>query len=103
MRHAKLLSDLAQVALEAGFVLHHRSAADHFQIGDLGKVSQDFILHAVSKEGVCFLLAEVFKWQDCDRFFSNRYWCGRGCRRRRGRTGPMRENVKSCDSGRSDD
>ena len=38
MRHAELLPDLAQIARRAAFVLHHRRAADHFQIRDLREV-----------------------------------------------------------------
>src|SRR6266487_2384840 len=33
----KLLRDFAQVARDSSFVLHHRSATDHFQVGDLGE------------------------------------------------------------------
>ena len=66
MRDAKLLRDLAQIALCASFVLHHRSAADHFQVGDFGEISQDFILHTVGEECVLLVVAEVFKRQNRD-------------------------------------
>jgi len=47
MRYAQVGGDLAQVSLRAGLVLHHRCAADHFQVGHSGKTSEDFILHTV--------------------------------------------------------
>src|SRR5439155_22992325 len=37
IRHAELLADLAQIAWVTGLVEHYRSAADDFQVGDLGK------------------------------------------------------------------
>ena len=61
MRDPELLRDLAQVALRASFVLHHRSAANHFQVGDLGKISQNFVLHAVGKKGVRLFFAQIFE------------------------------------------
>ncbi len=61
MRHAELLADLAQIARRAAFVLHDAGAADHFQVGNPGQMGQDLVLHALSKEGVCFLFAEIFK------------------------------------------
>ena len=38
MRDTELLADFAQVALGPALVLHYTGAADHFQIGNLGKV-----------------------------------------------------------------
>jgi len=35
-------------------LLHHRCAADHFQVGNSGKISQDFILHAVCEVSISF-------------------------------------------------
>ena len=46
MRHAELLPDLAQIARRVALVIHHRGAADHFQVGYLARVGQDLILHA---------------------------------------------------------
>ena len=67
MRHAELLTDLAQIARRAALVLHHRGAADHLQVRDLRQVGQDFVLHAIGEEGVLRVAAQVFKWQHCDR------------------------------------
>src|SRR6266481_4143783 len=61
MRDAELLRDLAQVALHAALILHHRGAADHFEIGQLGEVGQGFILHAVGKKCVVGVATENFK------------------------------------------
>jgi hypothetical protein len=38
MGHAQLLPNLAQIARNAALVLHHRRAADHFQVRDLREV-----------------------------------------------------------------
>ena len=62
MSDAELLADLRQVALRATFILHDRSAADHFQVRDLRQVGQDFILHAVCEIGVLLVIAQVVEW-----------------------------------------
>ena len=54
------LRDLRQVSRRA-FVVLSRSARDHFQIGDLRQARQDFVLDAVGKVGVGFVLAQVFE------------------------------------------
>ena len=77
MRDPELLRDLAQVARDSSLVLHHRSAADHFQVGDLGEVSQNFVLHAVGKKGVRLFFAEIFERQNGDAFFRKRGGRGR--------------------------
>jgi hypothetical protein len=56
-----LLANLAQIPCDPALVLHHRDAADHFQVRDLGQVGEDFILHAVCEISVFFLSAEIFK------------------------------------------
>ena len=72
MRDAKLLGDLAQIACRRVLVLHHTRAADHFQIGDLGKIRQDFVLHSPGEIGVLFVVAQIFEGQYRDAFFRNR-------------------------------
>ena len=57
MRHAERLTDLAQIMLCTAFVLQRRRAADHFQVGNSGKASEDFILYAVCEVSVLFLIA----------------------------------------------
>ena len=57
MRDAQLLRDLPQITRRRVLVLHHAGAADHFQVGDLRQVGQDFIVHAVSKERVLLVFA----------------------------------------------
>ncbi len=57
MRDAELLANLAQVAREPRSCIALRGAADHFQIRDLGQISQDFILHAICEISVLFFLA----------------------------------------------
>ena len=73
MRDAKLLPDLAKIARDFAFVVHHRSAADYFQVRDLCQVGQDFILHAVRKKRVIRIAAAIFKRQHSDAFF-RRCW-----------------------------
>ena len=61
MRDTELLADLAQIARDPAFVLHHARAADHFQIRDLGEVGQDFVLHAIGEERVLLFLRSDFQ------------------------------------------
>jgi hypothetical protein len=68
MGHAKLLSDFPQVSWIATFIQHHRNAADHFQIGDLREIGKDFVLNAVSEEGVLGIGAQILKRQHGDAF-----------------------------------
>ena len=69
MSHAELLADFAQIARCAAFVLHDARAADDFQVGNSGQMGQDFILHALGEEGVCFFFAQIFKRKHRDAFF----------------------------------
>src|SRR5207249_9655495 len=69
----KLLRDLAQVPWIAGFVDHHRRVTYHFQIGYLGEISQNLVLHPVGKISVLLFRAQIFKWQDRDALVGNRY------------------------------
>ncbi len=80
MRHAQLLPDLAQVARRVALVIHHRGAADHFQVGEFGQSGQDLILHAVGEEGVVFIAAEIVEGQHGDALLRH---SGRSARRRR--------------------
>jgi hypothetical protein len=78
MRYSELLADLAQIARRAGLVLHHRGAADHFQVRDLREVGQDLVLHTIGEESVRFLFAQIFKGKNGDAFFRySRYYCRR--------------------------
>jgi len=61
VRHAKLLSDLAEIAVGARSVSHYARATDDFQISYFREVSQNLVLHAVGKEREPFLLTEIFK------------------------------------------
>ena len=71
MRNRQLLTDFAQVALRSSLVLHHRSATDYFQVRNFREISQNLVLHAIGKEGVFFIAAQVFKRQHRDAFFRN--------------------------------
>src|SRR5437868_1219354 len=76
----ELLRDFFEIARDAALVLHHRSATDHFQVLDLGKVRQQFILDAVGKESVLLFFAQIFQRQHGDAFVRN--WEGRTAGRR---------------------
>jgi len=51
--------------------LHYRCPAYDFQLGDLGQIIEDFILHPIRKIGVVFVRADILKWQDGDAFCRN--------------------------------
>src|SRR5712692_371015 len=75
MSDAELLTDLAQVALPASFILHDRSAADHFQVRDLCQVGQNFVLHAVGEIGVLLFIAQVVEWKHSNALRGDGGYC----------------------------
>ena len=64
----QLLSDFFQIAGDATFVLHDRSATNYFQILDLGQIREQLILDTVRKVGILFFVAQIFQRQDGDAF-----------------------------------
>src|SRR5439155_12460445 len=50
MRNTQGFRDLTQVALRTALVFHHTRTADYLQVGNLGQIGQDFVLHATGKE-----------------------------------------------------
>ena len=66
--HTQLLRDLFEVALVPLLYWHHGSAADHFQVLDLGKVREQLILHTIGKKRVLLIFAQVLQRQDGDAF-----------------------------------
>jgi hypothetical protein len=54
--------------LLAAFVLAHGGVADDSQLRDPAQIRQDLILHAVSEVRVLFIVAQIFKRQNRDRF-----------------------------------
>ena len=61
MRDAQFLTNLAQVTRQSALVLHYRSAADDFEVGDLCQMRKNFILHTIGEVSVLFVAAQVFK------------------------------------------
>jgi hypothetical protein len=61
-------TDAAQIALGIRPILHHRRPAYDFELGDLGEIIEDLILHAVRKVGVTLVIAEALERQDRDAF-----------------------------------
>src|SRR5438128_2100067 len=95
MSDAKLLADFAQIALSAGLVLHHGGATDHLEVGDLGEVGQDLVLHAIGEESVLFILAQISERQNGDALVGDG-WGSCCCRRWRGARAPLtkQENAR---------
>ena len=71
MRNTQIFCDLAQVSFRTRFIFHHARAADHFQVGNLGEIGEDFVLHASGEKGVFFVLAQIFKWEDGNALVGN--------------------------------
>ena len=70
--NTQLLRDLLEIAGDAALVLHHRSAADHFQVLDLGEIRQQLILDPVSKVSVLFFVTQIFQRQHCNALVGDR-------------------------------
>ena len=68
MSNAELLTDLAQIAWLAALILANGGVADDPQVGDPAQIRQDLILHAVSEVRVLFIVTQIFKRQNGDRF-----------------------------------
>ena len=49
-------------------ILHDGSSRYHFQIADLRQIRQHVVLNAIGKVSIGFVVAEIFKGQDRDRF-----------------------------------
>ena len=63
--------------MPASFVLHHTRAADHFQVSDFRKIGQNFVLHAVGKEGVLLFVAQIIERQNRNAFLGKAPASGR--------------------------
>ena len=57
IRDPELFTDLAQVALHTALVLARARVADDFQLGDLGQISKDLVLHTVGEVTIRFVVA----------------------------------------------
>ena len=66
MGNTEFFGHLAQFARYPALVLLNAGAADHPEVGDLGEVVQNFVLHAISEKGVLSIVAQIFKWKDGD-------------------------------------
>ena len=66
--HPQSLANVPQISRRHGLVLRHTRSADHFQIGDLGQIRENFILDAVGKKRVLLVIAQIFKRKDRDAF-----------------------------------
>ena len=68
MSDPERLANVLQIPRCRGLVLRHTRSADHFQIGDLGQIRENFILNAVGKKRVLLVIAQIFKRKDRDAF-----------------------------------
>jgi hypothetical protein len=75
MRNTQSFCDLAKVALGTALVFHHARSADYFQVGNLGEITEDFVLHAAGEKCVFFVLAQIFKGEHRDALFRNTRCC----------------------------
>src|SRR4029077_13292433 len=64
IRDSQLLRDVAQIACNAALILQNGGAADHLQVGNSGKASEDFILYAIGEIYVIRISAAVFERKD---------------------------------------
>jgi hypothetical protein len=71
MSDSELPGNIAKVMRPGAPILHHARATDHFEVSDLGKVGENLILHTNGKESIRFILAQILKRQDSDRFCQN--------------------------------
>ena len=69
--HSERLANVPQIPRCRGLVLRHTCSADHFQIGHLGEISENFILDSVGKKRVLLVIAQIFKRKNRDAFFGN--------------------------------
>src|ERR1700675_2904194 len=69
--HAERLRDVAQVPHDSALVLHHRCAADDFEVGNPSKVGKNLILYTISKIRILFIIAQVLEGQYGDALFGN--------------------------------
>ena len=67
--NAELPTDLAQISWLTAFILAHGGVADDPQLGNPGQIRQDLVLHAVSEVRVLFIVTQIFKRQNRDRFY----------------------------------
>jgi hypothetical protein len=72
MRDPECLADLAQIS-HPFFILPHRRATDHFQVGYLRQARQNIIVHAIGEIGVLRIVAQVFEWQHRNTFRRDRF------------------------------
>ena len=69
MSNAELSPNFAHISWLAALILANSGVADNSQIGNLGQIRQDLILHAVGEIGVLFIVTQIFKWQNRNRFY----------------------------------
>ena len=53
------------------FVLHHRCAADDFEVGNASQVGKNLILYTISEISVLLIIAQVLEGEHGDALFSN--------------------------------
>src|SRR5438270_13029269 len=74
IRDAKLLGDLRIIPVRILESLR-RCAGDNLQVANPRESGQDFLLNAAGEIGIVWIGAEIFKWQNGNRF--TQYWLWR--------------------------
>ena len=86
MRDPEDLCDLLQITRRASLVLHHGGAANDLKVGHLRQRRQNFLLNAVTKGTVLFVVAKVLERENRNALLRDRTWerrfgdCGNGGR-----------------------
>src|SRR5690242_21658600 len=68
MSNPERLANITQIPRCLSLVLRHTCSADYFEVRDLGQISENFILNAVSEKRVLLVIAQTFKRKHCDAF-----------------------------------
>ena len=67
--YSQSISDLPQITFGASTVLHHRGAADDFELSNFREIVKNLILHAVGEVSVIFVGTDVIEGKDRNAFF----------------------------------
>src|SRR5205814_9451554 len=70
--YAQRLTNIAEIPFCAFSVLHDRSPADHFEVSRFREIRQNFILNAIRKINVLFLIAQILERKNSNALFGNR-------------------------------
>ena len=70
--YSQLLRNLSEITRDPTLILHHRSAANHFQIFELGQIGEQFFLNAIGKVSVLFFFTQIVQRKNGNTFVGSR-------------------------------